>query len=106
MASQRNGTKLAGTFVIGAAWSYDSAKARGLDGTVRALADTGAGPWLLGLAALGLIVFGLYGYAEAVWHKTQGQLCSGSSPVRVTCSAISRSLRCRCWLAARNWSKA
>ena len=61
---------LAGIFVIQAAWDYQPKKAAGLDGALRSLRDTRAGPWLLGLVAIGLIAFGLYGFAEARWHRT------------------------------------
>ncbi len=61
---------LAGVFVIQAAWDYQPKKAAGLDGALRSLRDTRAGPWLLGVAALGLIAFGLYGFAEARWRRT------------------------------------
>jgi len=61
---------LAGVFVIEAAWDYQPKKAAGLDGALRALRDTTAGPWLLGLAACGLVAFGLYGFAEARWRRT------------------------------------
>ncbi|MCW2647510.1 MAG: hypothetical protein QOF87_819 [Pseudonocardiales bacterium] len=61
---------VAGFFVVRAAYDFDPNKARGLDGALRSLADNSAGPWLLGAAALGLIAFGVYGYAEAVWRRT------------------------------------
>ncbi len=61
---------LAGVFVIQAAWDYQPRKAAGLDGTLRSLRDTRAGPWLLGVAAVGLVAFGLYGFAEARWRRT------------------------------------
>jgi len=61
---------LAGAFVIEAAMEYKPSKAAGLDGALRSLRDTPAGPWLLGLAAVGLIAFGLYGFAEARWRVT------------------------------------
>jgi hypothetical protein len=61
---------IAGIFVVRAAYDFDPNKARGLDGALRSLADNSAGPWLLGAAALGLIAFGVYGYAEAVWRRT------------------------------------
>jgi hypothetical protein len=61
---------LAGFFVVQAAWDYDPKKAAGLDGALRSLRDTAAGPWLLGVAALGLVAFGLYGFAEARWRRT------------------------------------
>ena len=61
---------LAGAFVIQAAVDYQPAKAAGLDGALRSLRDHSAGPWLLGAAAVGLIAFGLYGFAEARWRQT------------------------------------
>jgi hypothetical protein len=59
-----------GVFVLRAAMTFDASKARGLDGALRSLATASGGPWLLGAAALGLIVFGIYGYAEAIWRRT------------------------------------
>ena len=61
---------LAGIFVIQAATEYKPSKAAGLDGALRTLRDTHAGPWLLGAAGVGLIVFGIYGFAEARWRVT------------------------------------
>lgn len=61
---------LAGGLVVDAAVTSQPAKARGLDGALRTLAHQPNGGVLLGAAALGLIVFGCYGYAEARWHKT------------------------------------
>ncbi len=61
---------LAGIFVVQAARDYDPKKASGLDGALRTLRDTSAGPWLLILVAAGLILFGIYGFAEARWRRT------------------------------------
>ncbi|PZS14519.1 MAG: hypothetical protein DLM57_14375 [Pseudonocardiales bacterium] len=61
---------LAGVFVVRAAYDFDPNKARGLDGALRSLEGTSAGPWLLGAAAVGLMAFGLYGFAEAKWRRT------------------------------------
>jgi hypothetical protein len=61
---------LAGVFVISAAVDYDPKKAAGLDRALRELAATSAGPSLLVAAAIGLIAFGVYGYAEATWRRT------------------------------------
>jgi Domain of Unknown Function (DUF1206) len=61
---------LVGIFVIRAAVDYDPGKARGLDGVLRSLAHTSAGPWLLVAASIGLILFGVYGLAEARWRRT------------------------------------
>ncbi|HEY2042346.1 MAG TPA: DUF1206 domain-containing protein [Jatrophihabitans sp.] len=61
---------LTGIFLVQAAVQYDPKKARGLDGALRTVADSGQGRVLVGIAALGLIAFGLYGYAEAIWRRT------------------------------------
>lgn len=61
---------LTGLFVIRAAWTYDPAKARGLDGALRTVADSSNGRLLVAVAGIGLIAFGIYGYAEAAWRRT------------------------------------
>jgi flagellar biogenesis protein FliO len=61
---------LTGFFVLQAAWRYDSSKARGLDGALRRLAASQDGKIWVTAAGLGLIAFGLYGYAEAAWRRT------------------------------------
>ena len=61
---------LAGILVVDAAITYRPQKARGLDGALRTLAAQPYGTMLLGAAALGLLAFGVYGFAEARWHRT------------------------------------
>lgn len=61
---------MAGALVVEAAVTYNAGKSTGLDGALRTLADRPYGPWLLGALALGLIAFGLYGFAAARWAKT------------------------------------
>lgn len=61
---------VAGALVVDAAITFDANKSTGLDGALRTLADQPYGPWLLGIVALGLIVFGVYGFAAARWAKT------------------------------------
>lgn len=56
-------------FVVQAALTYDPAKARGLNQSLRALARAPYGPWLLGGVALGLAIFGAYCLLEARWRK-------------------------------------
>lgn len=51
---------LIGFFLVRAALAFDANQARGLDGALAALAGTAAGPWLLGLVALGLLAYALY----------------------------------------------
>ena len=60
---------VAGVLVIDAAKTYNASKARGLDGALRTLRDRAFGPYILGAAAIGLIIFGLYGLCEARWRK-------------------------------------
>jgi hypothetical protein len=60
---------LAGGLVVYAAWAYEPAKAGGIDTALKALQDLQFGDALLVLAALGLIVFGIYGLAEARFRR-------------------------------------
>jgi hypothetical protein len=60
---------LIGVFFIQAALAYDPAQARGLDGALAQLSQTPAGPWLLGLVALGLMAYGLFCFAEARYGR-------------------------------------
>lgn len=62
---------LAGFFLIAAAISFEPRKARGLDGALKSLARSDAGPWLLGVVALGLVAFGIYGLAEARYRRVE-----------------------------------
>jgi Domain of Unknown Function (DUF1206) len=60
---------LAGVFVIVAAVQYEPAEAGGLDVALRKLDNAPAGPWLLVAVAIGLVMFGIYGFAEAKWRR-------------------------------------
>jgi hypothetical protein len=60
---------VAGLLTVDAAVTFDARKSTGLDGALRTLADRPYGPWLLGVLALGLIAFGVYGFAAARWAK-------------------------------------
>lgn len=62
---------LAGIFVVEAAVTFDPKKARGLDAALHGLARNPAGPWLLGVVAVGLLAFGLFGLAEARYRRTE-----------------------------------
>jgi hypothetical protein len=59
----------AGALIGKAALTYDPDKAAGIDGALKALADTPAGPWLLVVVAIGLVLFAVYCFAEARWHR-------------------------------------
>jgi hypothetical protein len=62
---------LTGYFLVRAAWDYDARKARGLDGALRnTVADSTTGRILVLVVAVGMIAFGLFGYAEAAWRRT------------------------------------
>jgi hypothetical protein len=60
---------LAGALVIDAAITFNPAKAGGLDKALHTLRNQPFGEFLLILAALGLIAFGVYGLAEARWRR-------------------------------------
>jgi sulfite exporter TauE/SafE len=60
---------LAGILVIDAAVTYKPAKAGGVDTALLTLRNQPFGKVLLILAALGLIIFGIYGLCEARWRK-------------------------------------
>jgi hypothetical protein len=60
---------LAGVLVIEAAVTYQPAKAGGIDKALLTLRNQPFGEFLLILAALGLIIFGVYGLCEARWRK-------------------------------------
>lgn len=60
---------LTGALVVAAAWTYDPAKASGLDGALKTLRDQPFGPLLLTAAGAGLVAFGLYGLAEAKYRR-------------------------------------
>ncbi len=61
---------VAGVLIVVGAVQFDPAKARGIDGALRALRDTSFGPWLLFVVAIGLVMFGLFGLCEARWRRT------------------------------------
>jgi hypothetical protein len=60
---------LAGILVIDAAITYQPAKAGGIDKALLTLRNQPFGEFLLILAALGLVIFGVYGLCEARWRK-------------------------------------
>jgi Domain of Unknown Function (DUF1206) len=60
---------LAGVLVIDAAVTYSPSKAGGVDKALLTLRDQPFGGFLLGLAAAGLIIFGIYGLCEARWRR-------------------------------------
>ena len=63
---------IVGTFLIVAAWHYDSTEVKGLDGALQLLTRQSYGKWLLGLVALGLVAYGLYMLVEARYRRIAG----------------------------------
>ena len=59
----------AGVFIVVAAVRFDPRQAKGMDATLHSFAHTPAGPWLLVLVALGLVLFGAFSFASARWRK-------------------------------------
>ncbi len=59
----------AGVFLIVAAAQAKPKDAKGIDSTLRALAHTPVGPWLLVVIAAGLLTFGVYSFCEARWRR-------------------------------------
>ena len=59
----------AGCFLIDAAVKFDPSRARGVDGTLRALAGAPLGRVILIVMALGLAAFGAYSFCEARWRR-------------------------------------
>ncbi len=59
----------AGAFLVIAAVRYQPRQAKGIDSSLRALAATPAGPWVLVLVAIGLIMFGAFSCCEARWRR-------------------------------------
>jgi type IV secretory pathway VirB2 component (pilin) len=57
-----------GVFLVVAAAEAKPGQAKGVDSALRALAHTPLGPWLLGLVAVGLVLFGSYSCCEARWR--------------------------------------
>ncbi|HEX4657275.1 MAG TPA: DUF1206 domain-containing protein [Streptosporangiaceae bacterium] len=60
---------LVGILVIDAAISHNPATSGGIDKALLTLRNQPAGPVLLVLVALGLVIFGLYGLCEARWRR-------------------------------------
>lgn len=59
----------AGIFLVVAAVEARPQQAKGIDSSLRVLATTPAGPWLLVLVSVGLIMFGLFSCCEARWRR-------------------------------------
>jgi hypothetical protein len=60
---------LIAAFIITAAFRANPEEARGLGQTLQWLRQQPYGAWLLGAAAIGLLLFGVYSIVEAVYRK-------------------------------------
>jgi hypothetical protein len=60
---------LLGWFLVDAAVTFDANKAKGLDAALKTLAKEAYGSVLLTAAAVGLMAFALWSFAEARWRK-------------------------------------
>jgi cytochrome bd-type quinol oxidase subunit 2 len=60
---------LAGLLLVKAALDYDPQQAKGVDGTLRTIAEQPYGKVLLLLAAAGLAAFGLYSLVESRYRR-------------------------------------
>jgi hypothetical protein len=60
---------LAGVLVIDAAVTHKASESGGIDKALLTLRNQPFGEFLMLLAALGLVIFGLYGLCEARWRK-------------------------------------
>jgi uncharacterized protein DUF1206 len=60
---------LMGFFLIRAALEFDPEEAVGLDGALQTLAASGAGPWLLGIVAAGLLAYAAFCFALARYAR-------------------------------------
>lgn len=58
-----------GLFLLVAGLQAKPGQAKGIDSALRALAHTPVGPWLLGLVAVGLVLFGVFSCCEARWRR-------------------------------------
>jgi hypothetical protein len=56
-------------FLVVAAVRSQPQQAKGIDSSLRALAATPVGPWLLAIVAIGLVMFGLFSWCEARWRR-------------------------------------
>ena len=60
---------LVGIFFVHAAWTFDSAKAVGLDGALRKIITAPGGYWWLEIVAAGLAAFGIFSLAQARYRS-------------------------------------
>lgn len=59
---------LVGAFLVSAAVQFDPQKAKGLDASLRAVAEQPFGRYLLGVAAVGILGYALWSLVETLWR--------------------------------------
>ncbi len=69
LASRGAAFVITGWFLIQAALRHDPGQARGLGGALETLARQPAGPWLLGIVAVGLVAYGAYSFLQARYRR-------------------------------------
>ena len=69
LASRGVAFLITGWFLIQAALRYDPDRAQGLGGALETLARQPAGPWLLGIVAIGLVAYGAYSFLQARYRR-------------------------------------
>jgi len=69
LASRSVAFLITGWFLIQAALRYDPDRAQGLGGALETLARQPAGPWLLGIVAIGLVAYGAYSFLQARYRR-------------------------------------
>jgi hypothetical protein len=60
---------VAGALAVAAAWTATAAKAGGIDQAIKTLLGQPYGTVLVAGLGIGLMVFGVYGLAEAAWRR-------------------------------------
>lgn len=60
---------LVAVFLVSAGWNVDASKAGGLADALRELQQQPYGPWLLGVVAVGFVLFGLSSFVEAAYRR-------------------------------------
>lgn len=60
---------LVAVFLVSAGWNTDPSQAGGLAEALRELQKQPSGPWLLGVVAVGLLMFGLSSFVEAAHRR-------------------------------------
>lgn len=63
---------IVGSFMLQAALQSDADEAGGLDEALATLQQQPYGPWLLGLVAVGLVMYGVYCWTNAAYRRYEG----------------------------------